>query len=93
MWVYKHTETYVNHSSPLIEREGALNSTNNLKYTWTVQRNYGFLLKFERFDVEDDSSCRYDYLRVDNGSNAVITITFSLVLMVIPGIIYVEHMS
>ena len=30
---------------------------------WTIIRNYTYVLKFHRIDIEYNSDCKYDYLR------------------------------
>ena len=34
-------------------------------YSITVQGNYGITLTFIQIDIEDDSTCSYDYLQVN----------------------------
>ena len=39
---------------------------NGLNCAWTIQRAYTFKLKFNRFDVEQEENCDYDYLQVSD---------------------------
>ena len=40
----------------------------NKDCTWTIRRSGPFLIRFQRFDLESHSTCRYDWVRVDDGT-------------------------
>merc|ERR1712183_1121659 len=40
----------------------------NMDCTWVIRRNFSFILKFTRFDVEGgEGGCEYDFLQIGEG--------------------------
>ena len=44
------------------------NYPHNKVCRWTIRREKSYLLKFHRFNLEHDSDCDYDYVRIDTGT-------------------------
>ena len=40
---------------------------NNMNCTWTINRTYNYILKFNHFNLEYERNCRYDSLRIGEG--------------------------
>ena len=43
--------------------------SNNMNCRLTISRNYSYLLRFHKFDLEDSGSCRFDYLQLGEGGS------------------------
>ena len=43
--------------------------SNYMNCKWIISRNYSYMLKFHKFDLEDSEGCRYDYLQLGAGGS------------------------